>query len=52
MRICSRISAGVPIYGNADAEGRNAYIYEGNSFDTCGGHPQQGGMVSITYRYW
>jgi len=30
---------GVQIYGNSDAEDRNAYTYEGSSFDTCYGHP-------------
>jgi len=34
---------GVAIYGNADGEGRDAYINESNSFDTCGGHPQPTG---------
>ncbi len=34
---------GVAIYGNADSQLRDAYVYEGQSFDTCGGHPQQQG---------
>jgi len=34
---------GVAIYSNVDALGRNAYIYEGSSFDTCGGHPDPTG---------
>eukprot|EP00842_Homolaphlyctis_polyrhiza_P001203 jgi/Hompol1/2083/HPOL_005083-RA len=29
---------GVAIYGNADANRRDAYIYEGSSFDSVGGH--------------
>ncbi len=31
------------IFGNSDALGRNAWTYEGGSFDNCGGHPQQQG---------
>jgi len=34
---------GVQIYSNSDANKRNAYIYEGSSFDTCGGHPDPNG---------
>lgn len=34
---------GVAIYGNSDSQLRDAYIYEGVSFDNCGGHPQQQG---------
>ncbi|KAL2914682.1 hypothetical protein HK105_205821 [Polyrhizophydium stewartii] len=30
---------GVPIYSNADANKLDAYINEGSSFDTVGGHP-------------
>eukprot|EP00742_Colponemidia_sp_Colp-10_P001095 GILJ01001185.1.p1 GENE.GILJ01001185.1~~GILJ01001185.1.p1 ORF type:complete len:323 (+),score=29.41 GILJ01001185.1:131-1099(+) len=38
---------GVTISGNTDAEGRDAYVYEGMSFDTCGGHPDQ----AYSYHY-
>jgi hypothetical protein len=34
---------GVSIYGNSDADSRDAYVYEGQTFDFCGGHPQQQG---------
>ncbi|KAJ3330974.1 hypothetical protein HDU76_004374 [Blyttiomyces sp. JEL0837] len=34
---------GIPLYGNSDIEGRDAYVYEGVSFDTCKGHPDQDG---------
>ena len=34
---------GVSIYGNADANNGDAYISEGKTFDTCGGHPQNKG---------
>ena len=38
---------GVIIYGNSDAEGRDAYIYESHSFDETGGHADP----SDTYHY-
>ncbi|KAI9321969.1 YHYH protein-domain-containing protein [Zopfochytrium polystomum] len=38
---------GVSLYGNADANKRDAYLNEGSSFDTCGGHP----TVTGDYHY-
>jgi hypothetical protein len=35
---------GVAIFGNADADNRDAYVYESMTFDTCRGHPQQQGV--------
>jgi len=35
---------GVQLNGNSDANGNDAYINEGSSFDTCGGHPDQSGV--------
>jgi hypothetical protein len=35
---------GVMIFGNSDANNLDAYLNEGVSFDTCGGHPQQQGV--------
>eukprot|EP00743_Colponemidia_sp_Colp-15_P006102 GILK01006560.1.p1 GENE.GILK01006560.1~~GILK01006560.1.p1 ORF type:complete len:329 (-),score=14.22 GILK01006560.1:143-1087(-) len=29
---------GVPLYSNSDAENRDAYVYEGTTFDQCKGH--------------
>lgn len=29
---------GVPLYGNADAANRDAYVFEGPTFDQCRGH--------------
>ena len=29
---------GVVFFGNADAQGRDAYVYEGATFDQCNGH--------------
>jgi hypothetical protein len=34
---------GVEIYGNADADDRDAYVYDSASFDTCNGHLDEGG---------
>jgi len=34
---------GIAIYSNADANDRDAYVYEGASFDVCGGHPSPDG---------
>ncbi len=36
---------GVAIFGNSDADGNNAWLYEGSSFDNCGGHPEGDGEV-------
>ena len=30
---------GAGLFGNADGEDRDAYVYEGCTFDQCGGHP-------------
>ncbi|KAI8853947.1 YHYH protein-domain-containing protein [Chytridium lagenaria] len=38
---------GVAIYGNADATKSDAYVTEGKTMDTCGGHPDMSG----TYHY-
>jgi len=35
---------GAQIYGSADANGKDAYINEGSTFDTCGGHPDPTGI--------
>ena len=32
---------GVVLYGNSDADSRDAYVYEGSSFDSCKGHASQ-----------
>ncbi len=29
---------GVAVFGDADADNRDAYVYEGASMDTCMGH--------------
>ncbi len=34
---------GIGLFGNADADKRDAYVYEGKSFDSCGGHCAPGG---------
>ena len=34
---------GIGIYSNSDAEKRDAFVNEGKSFDSCGGHPQPQG---------
>ncbi len=39
---------GVAIFGNSDADGNNAWLYEGCSFDNCGGHPNQDGEVRVS----
>lgn len=40
---------GVAIYGDADAENRDAYQYEGVSFDSCNGHAGVCGVHSEVY---
>eukprot|EP00270_Netrium_digitus_P010768 TRINITY_DN3359_c0_g1_i3.p1 TRINITY_DN3359_c0_g1~~TRINITY_DN3359_c0_g1_i3.p1 ORF type:complete len:256 (+),score=17.63 TRINITY_DN3359_c0_g1_i3:86-853(+) len=35
---------GIPFFSDCDGLGRDALLYEGGSFDPCGGHPTRGGQ--------
>jgi len=44
MDIVGIAANGIAIFGNSDADGRDAYVHEHKTFDPCEGHPAPGGI--------